>query len=116
MASANLRSRRMPYCPPFGIRQPAVGRRQSATRTTDIISDLAILRLPNLPPADDARLPTPGTSPLALQLVGEELIHRRLGQREPLRLLGAELGPGLIDRLELGVLGRFLLIERGGRG
>src|ERR1044071_3436337 len=49
-----------------------------------------------------------------LQLGAVELIQRRLGQREPLRLLGAEDLPFVVDLLELRVLGGFLVVHRRG--
>src|SRR5688572_25782060 len=52
---------------------------------------------------------------LRLELGREELIHRRLAQREPRRLLGPELDPAVVDRLELRVLARLFLVHRGRR-
>src|SRR5262245_46531878 len=49
-----------------------------------------------------------------LQLCGVELVDRRLGEREPLRLLGAELLPFVVDLLELRVLCGLLVVELGG--
>ena len=45
----------------------------------------------------------------------QELVHRRLGKREPRGFLGPELLPRLVDRLELGVLRRFLVVHLAGR-
>src|SRR6185295_5138232 len=107
-ASANFRSRRMSGRVSW-FRESAIGSQQSGVGSREKGQQISSV-------SSEARLPSPlRRAALALQLGSEVLVHGRLRERKPLRLLGAELGPRLVDRLELGVLGRLLLVERGGR-